>query len=129
MWCRSRMYNLSPGASVSENGRPGRQWERPMTSPGGRSNSYRSRTADGERRPRLANQSCGRRLSDDSGIQNTYTSRLASPTPPLPTAVTPPCAAYPTFDLVRPPKHEQHIVEALVSEVIDSVIFSNVLQT
>ncbi|KEG13877.1 hypothetical protein DQ04_00741210 [Trypanosoma grayi] len=46
-----------------------------------------------------------------------------SDSPPVPPSVDPPCAAYPTFDLSRLSKHEQHIVEALVAEIADAIAF------
>ncbi|KPA81820.1 unspecified product [Leptomonas pyrrhocoris] len=39
------------------------------------------------------------------------------------TGVVPPCSSYPTFNLTKLPKHEQHVMDALLSEFTEVLFF------
>ncbi|CAJ1013149.1 hypothetical protein Q4I28_008462 [Leishmania naiffi] len=57
------------------------------------------------------------------------TSGSSSPEGKASTSVTagtaPPCAAYPTFNMSRLPKHEQHVMDAMVHELTEVLFFAS----
>ncbi|KAG5489074.1 hypothetical protein JIQ42_00696 [Leishmania sp. Namibia] len=58
----------------------------------------------------------------------TVTSDSSYPLVNVSTSVTvgtvPPCAAYPTFNLSRLPKHERHLMDAMVRELTEVLFFA-----
>ncbi|AYU84031.1 hypothetical protein LDHU3_36.8890:CDS1 [Leishmania donovani] len=44
--------------------------------------------------------------------------------PSVTAGTAPPCAAYPTFSMARLPKHEQHVMDAMVREFTEVLFFA-----
>lgn len=79
--------------------------------------------SDVEKRLCIVKRNRMRHIYDGTEGNDEDVTQMSPPTPPLPPAIAPPCPAYPTFDLVRTPKHEQHLIEALVAELTDVIVF------
>ncbi|GET93745.1 unspecified product [Leishmania tarentolae] len=46
------------------------------------------------------------------------------PSPSVSAGTAPPCAAYPTFSMARLPKHEQHVMDAMVRDFTEVLFFA-----
>ncbi|EAN84813.1 hypothetical protein C3747_91g333c [Trypanosoma cruzi] len=118
MSSRSNRYNQSSGNGTLHSGYDMSRREIPVTT------SASEGMSRVEQRLRILKSSRVRWTTDTQG-------ETLDPSPQpsvssIPTAVEPPCATYPAFDLARLSKHEQHIVDALLAEVVDAVAFPSV---